>query len=91
MIEIFVSDEPALERELNIWATFYITFNDYNVMNCIEAFYNNVACNNITYSVEVIRKKNFMLFKEIMAHGLNKDEITALMPEAAEYSGLCNI
>lgn len=91
MIEVFVSENPALEKELNIWATFYMTFNDDNVINCIEAFDNNVACNSITYNVEGIRKENFMLFQEIMACGLSKDEIIKLMPEAEEYSGLCDV
>lgn len=83
MVNFYECEDKAFEKELNIWATFYMEFNDDNKSHCNNALFNFIAKG----TVEDIRRSNFEWFQEIKKHGVSAEEIIEIMPDAKEYCG----
>lgn len=85
MVKLYSCESNEYEKELNIWATFYTTFNDDNLSHCDNAFSNLVASGVIEETVESVRSANFMWVQELKERGMKDNEIISVMPEAKEY------
>lgn len=85
MINFYACENKTLEKELNIWITFYMSFKDYNSENADLALYNNFISGKMDESVESLRKANFQWVEDLTSHGFSKDDIISYMPCAKEY------
>ena len=85
MIALFASENEKLEKELNVWASFYLIFNDDNKLHCEQALENLLATGEIKETPSSMRRANLRCVEEIRNQGTRPAEIIALMPEAKEY------
>lgn len=85
MVHFYICEDKALEKELNVWITFYVSFKDYNTENADLALYNNFVSGKLDESVESLREANFQWVKDLMSHGFSKNEIISYTPCAKEY------
>lgn len=85
MVKMYSCESKEYEKELNIWATFYMAFNDDNPSHCDDAFNNLIASGELEDTAESIRCANFNWVREIKERGIRDEEILSIMPEAKEY------
>lgn len=85
MIDFYICEDKALEKELNVWITFYMSFKDYNKENADLALHNNLVSGELEESVESLRNANFRWVKDLKTHGFSEQEIISYMPCAKEY------
>jgi len=69
MVYFYKCEDKAYEKELNIWATFYMEFNDDNMMHCDCALHNSFVSGNLKETVESVREANFKWLQEIKRRG----------------------
>jgi hypothetical protein len=85
VIDFYVCEDKALEKELNVWVTFYMTFKDYSKENADLALHTNFSLEKLEESVESLRKANFQWVEDLKALGFSEKEIIDYMPCAEEY------
>jgi hypothetical protein len=85
MINLYVCKNKALEKELNIWVTFYMLFKDYSKENADLALHNNFIYGSLKESTESLREANFQWVEDLVKIGFSKQEIISYMPCAKEY------
>ena len=85
MVQMYSCEDKEYEKELNVWATFYTTFNDDNFIHCDNALHAQIAVGEIEPSINGMKKANLNWVQEIKKRGMTDDEIIANMPEAKEY------
>ena len=84
MQQIYEAEDKQIEKEMNMWASIYMTFNDDNEVHMDNAFHNN-GLTELT-AVE-LRNENRDFLNEVMSHGVSKEEICKILPETKEYLG----
>lgn len=79
-VEIFNSDNENWDKEANVWAAFYMFYDD-NSQHMITAFENN---GYYDASPDTIRKSN-LEWASFLLSFVSEETLLGIIPEAAEY------
>lgn len=84
--KIYSAEDPDYEKELNVYAKFFMLFHDNNYEHCHTAIASNGGFDSDTKkATRVLRQKNFEWFVEIMNRGYSAEQIIDIFSDAAEY------